>query len=93
MNAVVQPIVNLGAWAWGLLGAVVVAVFGQDFAPYVLYDQDLILILCIVLPLMVCVAYLTLVGAQGDRLDAGAPRPEPRRPLGLLQPFADVSSC
>ena len=29
------------------------------------------------------------MGAQGHRLDAGAHRPEPRRPLGLLQPIAD----
>ncbi len=61
MNAVVQPLVNLGTWAWGLLGAVVVAVCGQEFAPYVLYAiKTLILIVCIVAPLMMVIAYLTL---------------------------------
>jgi NADH-quinone oxidoreductase subunit H len=58
----VQPLVNLGTWAWGLLGAVVVAVCGQDFAPYVLYAiKTLILIVCIVAPLMILMAYLTLL--------------------------------
>ncbi len=37
------------------------------------------------------VAYLTLLGTQAHRLDAGAHRPEPRRSgWRLLQPFADV---
>ena len=62
MNAFVQPLANLGNWAWGVLGAVVVAVCGQEFAPYVLYAiKSLILIVCIVAPLMILMAYLTLL--------------------------------
>jgi NADH-quinone oxidoreductase subunit H len=61
VSAVLQPLVNLGAWAWGLLGAVIVAVCGQDLAPYVLYAiKVLLLIVCIIAPLMIAVAYLTL---------------------------------
>ncbi len=61
MSAVFQPIVNLGLWLWGLLAAIVVWVFGQEFAPYVLYTIEiLLLILCIVVPLMLSIAYLTL---------------------------------
>ena len=61
MSALLQPLANLGAWAWGLLGAVVVALCGQALAPYVLYAiKVLLLILCIVVPLMLAIAYLTL---------------------------------
>ncbi len=61
MSALLQPFVNFGAWLWGLLGAVVVALMGQDLAPYALETiRLLILIVCIVLPLLVAVAYLTL---------------------------------
>ena len=86
----VQPFVNLGVWAWGVLVAVVVAVVGQDFAPYVLYAiKTLLLILCIVVPLMLCVAYLTLwerkmIGWIQVRIG-----PNRVGPLGLLQPIAD----
>ena len=62
MNAVLQPVVNLVNWAWGLLGALVFAVFGEAFAPSILYVvKILILIMCIVLPLMGFMAYLTLI--------------------------------
>ena len=36
MSTVFQPIVNFGYWLWGLLAAVVAAVFGNEIAPYVL---------------------------------------------------------
>ena len=62
MSAIFQPLINLGAWAWGLLAAAAVAVFGQDMAPHVLYGtKTLLLIVCIVAPLMLCMAYLTLL--------------------------------
>jgi NADH-quinone oxidoreductase subunit H len=61
MNALVQPLVNLGNWLWGLLAAVVVWIFGQELAPSVLQViKILLLIVCIVAPLMGAVAYLTL---------------------------------
>lgn len=61
MNTLVQPLVNLGNWLWGLLAAVVVWVFGQELAPSVLHViKILLLIVCIVAPLMGAVAYLTL---------------------------------
>jgi NADH-quinone oxidoreductase subunit H len=45
-----------------LLGAAVIAVCGQELAPYVLYAiKSLILIVCIVAPLMILMAYLTLL--------------------------------
>ena len=61
MSTVLQPFVSLGSWLWGLLAAVVVWIVGQETAPAVLYViKLLLLILCIVVPLMLCVAYLTL---------------------------------
>jgi NADH-quinone oxidoreductase subunit H len=61
MNTVLQPVINLANWAWGLLAAVAFALFGEEFAPSVLYVvKILLLILCIVLPLMGFMAYLTL---------------------------------
>lgn len=61
MNTLVQPLVNLGNWLWGLLAAVVVWIFGQELAPSVLHViKILLLIVCIVAPLMGAVAYLTL---------------------------------
>ena len=90
MSAVLQPLVNLGNWLWGLLAALAVALVGQESAPYVLLTvKTLLLIFCIVLPLMLCVAYLTLwerklIGWMQVRLG-----PNRVGPLGLLQPIAD----
>ena len=61
MSTLTQPLVNFGNWLWGLLAAVVVWIFGQELAPSVLHAiKVLLLIICIVAPLMVAVAYLTL---------------------------------
>ncbi len=61
MSAVLQPLLNFGNWLWGLLAAVVIGVFGHDLAPSVLHAiKTLLLIVCIVAPLMIAVAYLTL---------------------------------
>jgi NADH-quinone oxidoreductase subunit H len=61
VSGVLQPFVSLGHWAWGLLVTIVVWIFGHDLAPSVLYAiKVLLLIICIVAPLMVAVAYLTL---------------------------------
>jgi len=61
VNAVLQPLINMGTWAWGLLAGVVVGVFGQELAPSVLFGiKTLLLIVCIIAPLMGAVAYLTL---------------------------------
>ncbi len=61
MSTLLQPFVSLGYWLWGLLATVVVWAFGQELAPAVLYTiRILLLIVCIVAPLMVAVAYLTL---------------------------------
>ncbi len=61
MSAVFQPLVSFGHWLWGLLAAIVIWIFGQDLAPAVLHTiKILLLIVCIVAPLLLCVAYLTL---------------------------------
>jgi NADH-quinone oxidoreductase subunit H len=61
VTTVLQPLVNAGIWLWGLLAAIVVWIVGQEHAPTVLYGiKVLLLILCIVVPLMLSVAYLTL---------------------------------
>jgi NADH-quinone oxidoreductase subunit H len=61
VTALLQPFINLGTWLWGLLAAVVIWIVGQEYAPAVLYViKILLLILCIVVPLMLAVAYLTL---------------------------------
>ena len=61
MTNVLQPFISLGNWLWGVLAAVVVWIVGQEYAPAVLYViKILLLIMCIVAPLMVGVAYLTL---------------------------------
>jgi NADH-quinone oxidoreductase subunit H len=62
MNAVLQPLANFGSWLWGLVAAAAIAVFGEELAPSVLHVlRILLLILCIVLPLMGFMAYLTLL--------------------------------
>ena len=61
MSTLLQPFVNLGNWLWAGLAAAVVWSVGHEYAPAVLYViKILLLIICIVLPLMLCVAYLTL---------------------------------
>jgi len=61
VNAVLQPLVNVGNGLWGLLAGAVVWAFGQELAPSVLLAiKTLLLIVCIVAPLMIAVAYLTL---------------------------------
>ena len=90
MSAVFQPIINFGYSLWGVLTALAVALFGNELAPYVLYGvKTLLLIVCIVVPIMLCVAYLTLwerkvIGWIQLRLG-----PNRVGPLGLLQPIAD----
>ena len=61
MTAVLQPFVNIGNGLWALLATAVVWIFGQELAPSVLVAiKTLLLIVCIVLPLLIGVAYLTL---------------------------------
>ena len=90
MSAVLQPIVNLSYSLQALFATVLVAIFGNEAAPYILYAvKTLLLILCIVVPLMLSVAYLTLwerkvIGWIQLRLG-----PNRVGPMGLLQPIAD----
>jgi NADH-quinone oxidoreductase subunit H len=61
VSTVLQPFINLGSWLWGVLAAAVVWTVGQEYAPAVLYViKILLLILAIVVPLLLSVAYLTL---------------------------------
>jgi NADH-quinone oxidoreductase subunit H len=61
VTAVLQPFVNIGNGLWALLATAVVWIFGQELAPSVLVAiKTLLLIVCIVLPLLLGVAYLTL---------------------------------
>ena len=65
MSAILQPVLSLGNWIWGGVAALVVWLVGQDLAPSVLdglflFIKTLAQIVCIVVPLLLCVAYLTL---------------------------------
>ncbi len=90
MSTVLQPFINLGSWLWGVLAAAVVWIVGQEYAPAVLYViKTLLLILSIVVPLLLSVAYLTLwerklIGWIQVRIG-----PNRVGPKGLLQPIAD----
>ena len=90
MSTLLQPFVSLGNWLWGILAAVVVWIVGHEYAPTVLYViKILLLILCIMVPLLLSVAYLTLwerklIGWIQVRIG-----PNRVGPLGLLQPIAD----
>jgi len=90
VNTLLQPFVSLGNWLWGVLAAVIVWIVGHEDAPAVLYAiKVLLLILCIVVPLLLSVAYLTLwerklIGWIQVRIG-----PNRVGPLGLLQPIAD----
>ncbi|HEX9673824.1 MAG TPA: complex I subunit 1 family protein, partial [Burkholderiales bacterium] len=90
MSTALQPFVSLGNWLWGMLAAAVAWIVGQELAPAVLYAiKTLLLILCIAVPLLLSVAYLTLwerklIGWIQVRIG-----PNRVGPLGLLQPIAD----
>jgi NADH-quinone oxidoreductase subunit H len=90
LSTALQPIVSLGNWLWGVLAAAVMWIVGHEHAPAVLYViKTLLLILCIAVPLLLSVAYLTLwerklIGWIQVRLG-----PNRVGPLGLLQPIAD----
>jgi NADH-quinone oxidoreductase subunit H len=65
VNAILQPVISFGTWVWGFVAAAVVALVGQELAPQVLDSlllliKTLALIICIVAPLMIGVAYTTL---------------------------------
>ena len=61
MSTLLQPFIHLGNWLWGVLAAVVVWIVGHEYAPAVLtVVKILLLIVCIVVPLLLAVAYLTL---------------------------------
>jgi hypothetical protein len=65
VSALLQPVISLGAWLWGFVAAAVVWVVGQESAPQVLDSlllllKTIALIVCIVVPLLLSVAYLTL---------------------------------
>ena len=90
MSTVLQPFINLGSWLWGVLAAAVMWIVGQEYAPAVLYViKILLLIVSIVVPLLLSVAYLTLwerklIGWMQVRIG-----PNRVGPMGLLQPIAD----
>ena len=65
MSTLLQPVISLGTWLWGFVAAAVAWLVGQEAAPQVLDGllllvKTIALIVCIVVPLLVGVAYLTL---------------------------------